>query len=100
MGHISDSQLTSRMAAYPAAARAAGIFHSDRRGTDGNGQCRDCHFMTTCAICPGSDWPSAWQYPIRTGFRIFGAPTIWFRRGTVIGFRASRTSGTSDGPHA
>ncbi len=54
MGHISDPQLPSRMATYPAAARAAGIFHSRQEKYSSYGQCRDCHFMTTCAICPVS----------------------------------------------
>ena len=54
MGHISDPQLPNRMAAFPAATRAAGIFHSRQEKYSSYGRCRDCRFMTTCAICPMS----------------------------------------------
>ena len=76
MGHISDPQLTSRMAAYPAAARAAGIFHS-----------RQEKYLIVRAVprlplhddvrdMPGLDRPPARKHPIRTGYRIFSALTI------------------------
>ena len=54
MGHLGDPSFESRMAAFPAAARAAGIFHGRERKYSSYGQCRDCRFMTTCGVCPVS----------------------------------------------
>jgi sulfatase maturation enzyme AslB (radical SAM superfamily) len=54
MGHLADPSLESRMAAFPAAARAAGIFHGRERKYSSYGRCRDCRFMTTCGVCPVS----------------------------------------------
>jgi sulfatase maturation enzyme AslB (radical SAM superfamily) len=52
MGHLEDPQLAARMAAYPAAARAAGIFHNKQDKYSSYGKCADCRFLPRCAVCP------------------------------------------------
>ena len=54
MGAVTDPALATRMAAYPAAAAAAGIFHGRQNKYSSYGRCRDCRFMATCAVCPVS----------------------------------------------
>jgi sulfatase maturation enzyme AslB (radical SAM superfamily) len=54
MGHLGDLQFAARMAAYPAAARAAGIFHDKQLKYSSYGACADCRFMRRCAVCPVS----------------------------------------------
>lgn len=54
MGHLDAPSFESRMAAFPAAARAAGIFHGRERKYSSYGRCRECRFMTTCGVCPVS----------------------------------------------
>ena len=54
MGPLEDPRFTERMAAYPAAARAAEIFHNKQDKYSAYGKCADCRFMPRCAICPVS----------------------------------------------
>lgn len=54
MGHLQDPGFAARMAAYPAAARAAEIFHNKQDKYSSYGACADCRFMSRCAICPVS----------------------------------------------
>ena len=54
MGHLEDSRFADRMAAYPAAARAAEIFHDKQDKYSSYGKCADCRHMPRCAVCPVS----------------------------------------------
>jgi radical SAM protein with 4Fe4S-binding SPASM domain len=54
MGNVSDTGLAGRIAAYPAAARAAGIFHRKGHKYSSYGVCRECRFLASCGICPVS----------------------------------------------
>jgi sulfatase maturation enzyme AslB (radical SAM superfamily) len=54
MGSVTAPDLPERMAAYPAAARAAGIFHERQRKYSSYRRCAECEFMTSCAVCPVS----------------------------------------------
>lgn len=54
MGHLADPSFEQRLAAYPAAARAAGIFHGREHKFSSYGRCADCRFMATCGVCPVS----------------------------------------------
>lgn len=54
MGHLQDPGFAARMAAYPAAARAAEIFHNKQDKYSSYGACAECRFMPRCAICPVS----------------------------------------------
>jgi uncharacterized protein len=54
MGDVRSPSLADRMAAYPAAAAAAGIFHGRQNKYSSYGRCRDCRFMAECAVCPVS----------------------------------------------
>jgi sulfatase maturation enzyme AslB (radical SAM superfamily) len=52
MGHLDDPRFAEHMAAYPAAARAAGIFHNKQDKYSSYGKCADCRFLPRCAVCP------------------------------------------------
>ena len=54
MGHLADPSFESRMAAFPAKARAAGIFHGREHKYSAYGRCAECRYMTTCGVCPVS----------------------------------------------
>jgi radical SAM protein with 4Fe4S-binding SPASM domain len=54
MGEIVDSALIDRMAAYPAAMRASGLFHDKRTKYSSYGQCGECQYLDTCGFCPVS----------------------------------------------
>jgi sulfatase maturation enzyme AslB (radical SAM superfamily) len=52
MGGLRDAGLPQRLAAYPDAARAAGIFHNKQDKYSSYGRCRECRFVSECGICP------------------------------------------------
>jgi sulfatase maturation enzyme AslB (radical SAM superfamily) len=52
MGHLQDPRFAEHMAAYPTAARAAGIFHNKQDKYSSYGKCADCRFLPRCAVCP------------------------------------------------
>ena len=54
MGDLRDPQLARRMAAYPAAAKAAGIFHDKQEKYSSYGRCGECRYLGTCGVCPVS----------------------------------------------
>ena len=54
LGDIRDPALPSRLKALPAAAKAAGIFHSKETKYSSYGRCADCRFFSTCLVCPMS----------------------------------------------
>ncbi len=54
MGDLRDPQLGQRLAAYPAAARAAGIFHDKQDKYSSYGRCGECRYLGTCGVCPVS----------------------------------------------
>jgi radical SAM protein with 4Fe4S-binding SPASM domain len=54
MGRVQDPGFAARLAAYPAAARAAEIFHNKQDKYSSYGKCADCRYMPRCAICPVS----------------------------------------------
>jgi sulfatase maturation enzyme AslB (radical SAM superfamily) len=54
MGDLRDPQLARRMAAYPSAAKAAGIFHDKQRKYSSYGRCAECRHLGTCGVCPVS----------------------------------------------
>ena len=54
MGDLLDPRLPRRMAAYPAAARAAGIFHDKQDKYSSYGRCGECRYLSTCGVCPVS----------------------------------------------
>ncbi len=54
MGGLRDPQLPRRMAAYPAAARAAAIFDDKQDKYSSYGRCGECRFLGSCTVCPVS----------------------------------------------
>lgn len=54
MGDLRDPRFTERLAAYPAAARAAGIFHDKQDKYSSYGRCGECRFLSDCGVCPVS----------------------------------------------
>jgi radical SAM protein with 4Fe4S-binding SPASM domain len=54
MGEIRDSALIERMAAYPAAMRASGLFHDKRTKYSSYGRCGECQYLSSCGFCPVS----------------------------------------------
>jgi sulfatase maturation enzyme AslB (radical SAM superfamily) len=54
MGDLRDPRLPERLAAYPAAARAAGIFDDKQDKYSSYGRCGECRFLATCGVCPVS----------------------------------------------
>jgi sulfatase maturation enzyme AslB (radical SAM superfamily) len=54
MGDLRDPGFGDRLAAYPAAVRAARIFHAKEAKRSSYGRCGDCRFLDTCAVCPVS----------------------------------------------
>jgi uncharacterized protein len=54
MGDLRDPALPQRMAEYPAAARAAGIFHGKQDKYSSYGRCGECRFLADCGVCPVS----------------------------------------------
>lgn len=54
MGDLRDPQLPQRLAAYPAAAEAAGIFHDKQDKYSSYGRCGECRYLGKCGVCPVS----------------------------------------------
>jgi len=54
LGDIRDPELSNRLKALPAAAKAAGVFHSKETKYSSYGRCADCRFFSTCLVCPMS----------------------------------------------
>jgi radical SAM protein with 4Fe4S-binding SPASM domain len=54
LGDIRDPELSNRLRALPAAAEAAGVFHSKETKYSSYGRCADCRFFATCLVCPMS----------------------------------------------
>lgn len=54
MGDVRHPELVDRMAAYPAAARAAGLFYDKQDKYSSYGRCGECRFLGVCAVCPVS----------------------------------------------
>lgn len=54
LGDVRDPGFARRVAAYPAAARATGLFHGKRDKYSSYGRCRQCLFLDECNICPVS----------------------------------------------
>lgn len=54
MGSLHDPGLPERMAAYPSAARAAGIFDDKQDKYSSYGRCGECRFLGSCGVCPVS----------------------------------------------
>jgi hypothetical protein len=54
MGDLRDPRLPQRMAAYPSAAKAAGIFHNKQDKYSSYARCGECRFLATCSVCPVS----------------------------------------------
>lgn len=54
MGDLRDPEFPRRLAAYPAAARAAGLFHDKQEKYSSYGRCGECRFLTSCGVCPVS----------------------------------------------
>lgn len=54
MGDLRDAALLQRMAAYPAAARAAGLFHNKQNKYSTYGRCGECRYLRSCGVCPTS----------------------------------------------
>ena len=54
MGDFRAPGFSERLALYPEATRAAGIFHHKREKYSSYGRCGDCRFLDSCSICPAS----------------------------------------------
>lgn len=54
MGDLRDPALAERMAAYPEAARRAGIFNAKQDKYSSYGRCGECRWLGTCGVCPTS----------------------------------------------
>jgi sulfatase maturation enzyme AslB (radical SAM superfamily) len=54
MGKVRDLEFRRRLALYPEAARAAGIFHDKASKHSSYRRCRDCEYLRDCTICPTS----------------------------------------------
>ena len=54
MGDLRDPAFPVRLAAYPAATRAAEIFHAKQDKYSSYGRCAECRFLSSCAVCPVS----------------------------------------------
>jgi radical SAM protein with 4Fe4S-binding SPASM domain len=54
MGDLRDPRLAERLAAYPAAAEAAGIFDNKQDKYSSYGRCDECRYLNSCGVCPMS----------------------------------------------
>jgi hypothetical protein len=54
MGDFRAADFRQRLAAYPDAARSAGIFHDKHDKYSAYGKCGECRFLDSCTICPAS----------------------------------------------
>ena len=62
MGDLRDPQLPQRMAAYTAAARAAGIFHDKQDKYSSYGRCGECQYLEYVWGVPGFHRPPAGEH--------------------------------------
>jgi sulfatase maturation enzyme AslB (radical SAM superfamily) len=54
MGDVRDEALPRRLALYPEAARAAGIFNGKHKKRSSYARCGECRFLEDCSVCPTS----------------------------------------------
>ncbi len=54
MGDFRAPEFPKKLAMYPDAARAAGIFHAKHEKYSSYGRCGECRFLESCSICPAS----------------------------------------------
>jgi sulfatase maturation enzyme AslB (radical SAM superfamily) len=54
MGDFRAPEFRRRLAMYPGAARATGIFHAKREKYSSYGRCGECRYLESCSICPAS----------------------------------------------
>lgn len=54
LGDFRAPGFSERLARYPAAARATGIFHGRHEKYSSYGRCGECRFVDDCSICPAS----------------------------------------------
>jgi sulfatase maturation enzyme AslB (radical SAM superfamily) len=54
MGHVRDEAFPRRLALYPEAARAAGLFHDKQNKHSAYGRCGECRHLAECGVCPTS----------------------------------------------
>ena len=54
LGRLNDADLPGRLAAFPAAARAARLFDGRSSKHSRFGRCRRCRYRRSCSICPVS----------------------------------------------
>jgi sulfatase maturation enzyme AslB (radical SAM superfamily) len=54
MGDVRDEALPRRLALYPEATRAAGIFNGKHRKHSSYGRCGECRYLEDCSVCPTS----------------------------------------------
>jgi sulfatase maturation enzyme AslB (radical SAM superfamily) len=54
LGNLGGTGLSGRIAGYPAAARATGLFHHTAHKHSAYGRCADCRHDGDCFICPVS----------------------------------------------
>jgi sulfatase maturation enzyme AslB (radical SAM superfamily) len=54
MGDVRDEALPRRLALYPEAARAAGLFDGKARKHSSYGRCGECRYLAECSVCPTS----------------------------------------------
>lgn len=52
LGGLDSAGLRERFAAYPAAVRAARIFHDKQDKYSSYGRCGECRFLSRCGVCP------------------------------------------------
>ncbi len=54
LGDLRDEAFPRRLALYPDAARAAGIFNGKHRKRSSYARCGECRYLDECAVCPTS----------------------------------------------
>lgn len=54
MGDVRDAAFPRRLALYPEAARAAGIFNGKHLKHSSYGRCGECRYLSECSVCPTS----------------------------------------------
>jgi uncharacterized protein len=54
MGDVRDEALPRRLALYPEAARAAGIFNGKHHKRSSYARCGECRYLHECSVCPTS----------------------------------------------
>jgi len=52
LGHLRDPNLPARLAAFPAAVKAASLFDGRLQKHSRFGRCRRCRYRRTCSVCP------------------------------------------------